>query len=145
MIKSLRLLTTEEKPDGTTMPIVEVICDGGRYEKGYLTPFRGYRFQVSGTKDGQGDCGSSQVVGLGNIVRTLEKCEPIGKEATSIYASNTYVLNGVLEDLALLALAKFDGSTYLPSECWRELEQFICETIDYINGVIRKGNIEQNA
>lgn len=34
----------------------------------YLSPFRGYRFQVSGTFDGHGDYGSTEVVGLGNVL-----------------------------------------------------------------------------
>lgn len=34
----------------------------------YLSPFRGYCFQVSATLKGEGDCGSTNVVGLGNII-----------------------------------------------------------------------------
>ena len=34
----------------------------------YLSPFRGYRFQVSGSLDGNGDYGSTEVVGLGNVL-----------------------------------------------------------------------------
>ena len=43
----------------TGIPTLEIRCDGRSY---YLTPFRGYRFQVSGSKDGDGDYGSSPVI-----------------------------------------------------------------------------------
>lgn len=36
------------------------ITDG--VHTGYLSPFRGYSFQVSGTKDGDGDYGSSGII-----------------------------------------------------------------------------------
>ena len=43
----------------TGIPTLEIKVEDRSY---YLTPFRGYRFQVSGSKDGDGDYGSSPVV-----------------------------------------------------------------------------------
>lgn len=43
----------------TGIPTLEIKCGDRSY---YLTPFRGYRFQVSGSRDGDGDYGSSPVV-----------------------------------------------------------------------------------
>ena len=41
------------------IPTLEIKCGNRSY---FLTPFRGYRFQVSGSRDGDGDYGSSPVV-----------------------------------------------------------------------------------
>ena len=46
--------------DGMPILCVEAIRDGESHV-GYLTPFRCYRFQVSGTMDGKWDLGSSDV------------------------------------------------------------------------------------
>lgn len=43
----------------TGIPTLEIKCGDRSY---YLTPFRAYRFQVSGSKDGDGDYGSSPVL-----------------------------------------------------------------------------------
>jgi len=58
----------------TGIPTLEIKCGDSNF---YLTPFRGYRFQVSGSTDGDGDYGSSPVVhyhemlcGLHNAVTT---------------------------------------------------------------------------
>lgn len=49
-------LTLEGK---TGIPTLEIKCGDRSY---YLQPFRAYRFQVSGSKDGDGDYGSSPVL-----------------------------------------------------------------------------------
>jgi hypothetical protein len=43
----------------TGIPTLEIKCGDRSY---YLQPFRAYRFQVSGSKDGDGDYGSSPVL-----------------------------------------------------------------------------------
>ena len=43
----------------TGIPTLEIKVEDRSY---FLTPFRGYRFQVSGSRDGDGDYGSSPVV-----------------------------------------------------------------------------------
>lgn len=43
----------------TGIPTLEIKCGNMSF---YLQPFRAYRFQVSGSKDGDGDYGSSPVI-----------------------------------------------------------------------------------
>ena len=65
----------------TPIPTIEVVLyegeDGEDNEKiikiGYLHPFRGYRFQVSGAPEGVLDHGSSQVIGLSHCLRATYK------------------------------------------------------------------------
>ncbi len=38
----------------------------------WMSPFRGYKFQVSASIDGHTDCGSTEVVGLSNILTAFE-------------------------------------------------------------------------
>lgn len=57
------------------IPTAEVLVSGK--VSGYLTPFRAYCFQVSGTKGGQGAYGSSQVIGLRKVANmTSDISEP---------------------------------------------------------------------
>lgn len=49
------------------MPIGILVDKESGDEIGFLSPFRSYKFQVSGTFDGQWDLGSSKVIGLGNV------------------------------------------------------------------------------
>lgn len=42
---------------------------------GYVTPFRGYRFQVSGTEEGIGDNGSSPVLFMESYCGNNEQCD----------------------------------------------------------------------
>ena len=39
---------------------------------GYLMPYKGYRFQVSGTTNGIGDIGSSPVIQFKNIIKDMD-------------------------------------------------------------------------
>lgn len=58
--------------DISVMPKMKISVFGdttnGRIHVGYLSPFRGYRFQVSINKNGDGDLGSSEVLGLARIL-----------------------------------------------------------------------------
>ena len=47
--------------------------EGNQIRKGYLTPFRGYRFQVSGNAEGVGDYGSTYVMDLRALMQCLAK------------------------------------------------------------------------
>lgn len=75
---------------------------------GYLSPFRGYRFQVSATHDGQVDLGSSDVVGLANL-----KITSWGNgTATAVTASNCNLVGitkNLLQGLMLDAITDFLG------------------------------------
>lgn len=54
----------------------------------WLTPFRGYKFQVSATINGEDDLGSTLVVGLGNIIEAMNAYPGNPTSKSSIYASN---------------------------------------------------------
>lgn len=53
----------------------------------YLSPFRGYKFQVSNSFDGDWDLGSSRVVGLGNIISETLRMKG------GVYSSNLSKVN----------------------------------------------------
>lgn len=86
---------------------------------GYLAPFRGYRFQVSGTFDGEDDYGSSEVVGLKNAI-----LKSTGTSDDSLhYAHDTSI--EMLLGLATIALAKFcRNRNYIIPDinlyCWKD-------------------------
>lgn len=54
-------------PKESGIPTLEVMVDNA---KGYLTPFRLYRFQVSGTIDGQNDLASSDLIEMRKLAKT---------------------------------------------------------------------------
>jgi len=74
--------------------------------KGYLQPFRGYRFQISGSTSGQGDYGSSPVLGLANFL-SLDADINATDSNSSIYASNSNVLIGTFEAFCNMAFQRF--------------------------------------
>ena len=102
----------------TGIPTLEIICEDRSF---YLTPFRGYRFQVSGTKDGDGDYGSSPVVHFKKNFGGMH------------YAITT----GVIDSAARDALSRFcDGRGCMPhigplTSIWYE---FIDESHRWIFG-----------
>ena len=102
----------------TGIPTLEIICEDRSF---YLTPFRGYRFQVSGTKDGDGDYGSSPVVHFKKNFGGMH------------YAITT----GVIDSAARDALSRFcDGRGNMPhigplTSIWYE---FIDESHRWIFG-----------
>ena len=73
----------------------------------YLCPFRGYCFQVCGTKEGFGDNGSSGVIGLGNCLTSIS-------HDGVVFRSN-YNSDGIAKELVRgqisLAMNQFYGST----------------------------------
>ena len=71
------------------MPILKITKDDGDGFRrvGYLSPFRGYRFQVSGTINGSGDYGSSSVVGLAKVLYADYTSD---RDGTFGYQSNYY-------------------------------------------------------
>lgn len=69
------------------VPALEIINDSHLgIKKLYLMPFRCYRFQVSNIH-GEGDYGSSTVVGLGNLVH-MKGVAPLTPNSFSAFASN---------------------------------------------------------
>lgn len=70
------------------IPTLEIVAGDRSY---FLTPFRGYRFQVSGSRDGDGDYGSSPVIHYKETLGTLH------------YAVTT----GIIDSAARDALSRF--------------------------------------
>ena len=94
-----------EVPEGK-LPIlaVTVVTDEGeKIRRGFLSPFRKYCFQVSGTVNGSGDFGASEVIGLKNI-----KIEELGY---GFGHESNHNPEGVTKELfrgqAVIALAQF--------------------------------------
>lgn len=78
------------------IPTLELKVEDRSY---YLTPFRGYRFQVSGSRDGDGDYGSSPVIHYKEALGGLH------------YAVTT----GIIDSAARDALSRFcDGRGVMP-------------------------------
>ena len=68
--------------------------------EGYLTPFRGYRFQVSGTMDGQGDFGSTQVIHFKEFetlsdIAIAEILRSLAMAAIHAFSKSGYVRRGL--------------------------------------------------
>ena len=63
------------QPEGEIphMKITLLDEEGNKITSGYLTPFRGYRFQVSGDSRGSGDFGSTFVMDLRALMECLAK------------------------------------------------------------------------
>ena len=104
------------------MPVLEIKVNDKVV--GYLAPFRGYRFQVSGTFDGEGDYGSSEVVGLKNAI-----LKSTGTSDESLYyRSNCNTHDTSIEmllGLATIAVAKFcRNRNYIMPDinlyCWKD-------------------------
>ena len=69
------------------MPALEIIDEGGeRKNPLYILPFRCYRFQVT-TLNGEGDYGSSTIVGLGNLIN-IKPNQPEDTKGFSTFSSN---------------------------------------------------------
>lgn len=78
------------------IPTLEIKCDNRSY---FLTPFRGYRFQVSGSRDGDGDYGSSPVIHYKDTFGNMH------------YAITTSIIDSAARD----ALSRFcDGRGVMP-------------------------------
>ena len=83
-LKPVRATFGELRMYENFMPVLEIKVNDKVV--GYLSPFRGSRFQVSGTFDGQGDYGSSEVVGLKNAI-----LKNTGSSDESLYTLYYYI------------------------------------------------------
>ena len=110
------------------VPVLKVTQEDGKV--GYLAPFRGYCFQVSGSLEGVGDLGASTVVGLGNFLKSDLVRQPYPR---SLYACNARTpVWGAFRDMADLAIwrwAKREMSYYYFPQ---EMEDFIQATIAWL-------------
>jgi hypothetical protein len=73
------------------MPIMAVpIHWHGKATVGYLSPFRGYRFQVSGNFEGQCDCGSTIVTDLKSYADAGDDAVLLMMAENAIYRANHF-------------------------------------------------------
>jgi hypothetical protein len=109
--------------------IDNVICHG------YLTPFRGYRFQVSGTDRGEGDFGSTTVTALKAIA---DMVVPTWKSGAPGYQMNADPATAVVRDLSELAMLKFaerNGAHLSLFGSNELLDEFVEKTLNYIRSL----------
>lgn len=93
------------------MPI-GILTDENGEEVGYLSPFRNYCFQVSGTFDGQMDLGSSKVIGLGNVWNAKKSRSEIGYQTNlNWYDTKKELLKGQAA-LAIMSFENYFGGEY---------------------------------
>lgn len=112
------------------IPQLEVISQG-RDEKEnhtyYLSPFRAYGFQVSGTDDGIGSYGASEFIGLTNVVR--QNSERIAK--------------AIFRALAIDALTRHNRGNqawYTNFEEENTLINFVDTSYDWVKSIVDKEN-----
>ena len=85
----MKITNIEMLEDG--FPTLKItVNDEGETYSGYLQPFRAYSIQVSGTADGDGDCGSTAVFNIPNIVKSIsrEEAEAIIRMAAEYAVAN---------------------------------------------------------
>ena len=126
------------------MPVLEVLVvnDANEVTKTkYLSPFRCYSFQVSDTPKGEGDCGSSLVIGLARCIVSDGYAGP-----QSAYASNVDwrgISIELLRGQVAIAVTRFCQKNMYHDEYispnmkrgWNDdapLEQFLNRCYDYI-------------
>lgn len=148
-IITLGAITFEGRTGIPTMEILVKEKDTDRIvDTKYLAPFRGYAFQVSGTRNGEWDCGSSSPMAY-NDGNKIHGYGTILKDLTQY--NNYAVLNPILKGQAMIALVEFasrefiirdknseDGLTEIhPALGFRagnnaQLDRFIGESIKWI-------------
>ena len=79
-----------------TLLIDVVDPEGKTIATGYLTPFRKYRFQVSGSMEGDGDFGSTQVIPFSEFatlprVAIAEILRSLAAAAVTAFAQSGYI------------------------------------------------------
>ena len=126
------------------MPMMKIPCidiwaedaeDKVREHDYYLSPFRGYRFQISGDENGSGDYASTPVIGLGNIVLAYNTYK-VPNSASSIFASNSSsIAYGIFEAFITSTIDKFESrcdNTFSFKNMYEIIPQFTEECIKYI-------------
>ena len=93
--------------------VPEQVIDGYRHKiserQYYMTPFRNYKFQVSGNEKGNGDYGSCQVVNLHHIIKVLSATSTPNYSNVSWGDKNEKgnIIHEVMKGLANNALMEF--------------------------------------
>lgn len=132
------------------MPQLEIIGVTARGEEKehtyYLSPFRGYRFQVSENAHGEWDCGSSEVLGLGNIILATKSFEGVASR-NSVFASNHGYKNGnaakeIFHAMIITALTDharmYKEGLSLSMDDRRTIDGFVDECYEYLTKVVEQ-------
>ena len=140
--KSLEIIISDDGFPQLRIPCIIVSDDGEREHNFFLSPFRGYCFQVSGGPNGEGSYASTPVIGLGNVVKACRAYHKL-PSSSSIYASNFRSLEeGVFDSLINACIDKFelgcDNSFMEFSNTMRILPEFTRVCISYISSVVEK-------
>lgn len=116
------------------VPVISLLDDTTKKPIGYLSPFRGYKFQVSRTSDGSCDLGSSRVIGLGNCIVTTRCNDGYMFRSNENADGQTMVLLGAMATVAISDFACNRG--YIVPNCDPyhdpEFKRFIELCKDYI-------------
>ena len=113
------------------IPVIEILINGEVY--GYLTPFRGYYFQVSKTYGGVHDLGSG--INSCHLYNFLNENKEVETEMFDILASSTiYKCARIYQNIRKVKVdCKIDFRWMDPENTW---EKFINESIAWV----RKNN-----
>ena len=140
--KQLEIVYAEGMPQ-LKIPCLDIWAeDKVREHDYYLSPFRGYCFQISGTADGVGDFASTPVIGLGNVILASRAYHKL-PSSSSIYASNFSSLEkGIFDSLINACIDKFEIScenSFMEfSNTMKVIPKFTQECIDYISAAVEK-------
>lgn len=115
------------------MPVLKIVVEDNK--DFYLSPFRGYSFQVSGSLEGSGDYGSSEVIGLANVIMAFDNYQK-PKSNLSIYAQNSDPTMIIFRSLINDALRK--ASIIVPIKVGDKfrndiIDEFINDVIDWLH------------
>ena len=152
-IRKMEFGETVVSADG--FPQIPVRAEGSQQWR-YLSPYAGYKFQVSGNADGDWDYGSNEVIGLKNLVETYM---PLGGRSSACVSnmSRSESIKYILAQLAYAAVAYYstgeECTDYGSKVCtvdpylfcygaWRSdeeqgknIDKFIDETYNYISRI----------
>jgi hypothetical protein len=131
------------------MPMLEVCLSDDKWTGiAYLSPFRGYRFQISETFDGQGDLASTPVLGLANIILATENYVRLDSNS-SIYAFNSSYQEGsaakdIFTAMAIQCIAdlasRHDAVANLDYSSMKIIDEFIGKCYDYLKNLMERLN-----
>ena len=133
--KSLEIIFVNGMPQ-MKIPCIDIWAeDKVREHNYYLSPFRGYRFQISGDENGSGDYASTPVIGLGNIILAYNNYK-VPHSASSIFASNSSsIAYGIFEAFITATIDKFESrcdNTFSFKNMYDIIPRFTEECIKYI-------------
>jgi hypothetical protein len=111
-----------------------------------MSPFRGYKFQISETQKGEWDLASTEVLGLANIILATENLPNIQNHSgLSIYSSNFNYPSGsaaksifrAMVAQVIVKLAKRFGLVIsIDRQSEEKIDDFCQKTYDYVKNLM---------